>query len=131
MSDPPPPYSEKGQNPGYPNLNPESYPSQPGYPQNYTAQVQHNVVIAQPMGYPGGVLKFGRYPLQIKCPNCQADIVTGTTTEIGTFAWCMCVLIACFWLWPFCFIALCIDSLKDVVHTCPNCKKELGRYKRM
>lgn len=130
--DPPPAYSEKGQDPGYPDVNPQSFPSQPGYPQSYQSQVQQNVVVVQqPSAYPVGVLRFGRYPLQMRCPQCQADIVTSTDLELGTFAWCMCVLIACFWLWPFCFIALCIDSLKDVIHSCPNCKKELGRYKRM
>ena len=59
--------------------------------------VEDVVVVQQPTAYPVGVLRFGRYPLQLKCPNCQADILTTTSTEVGTFAWCMCVLIACFW----------------------------------
>ena len=30
-----------------------------------------------------------------------------------------------------CFIPFCIDDMKDVTHTCPNCRTVLGIYRRL
>lgn len=73
---------------------------------------------------------YGPNPVQVTCPNCSASITSATTEETGVIAWVMAgglCLVGC-WL-GCCLIPLCVDSLKDVTHTCPNCQAFLGRYK--
>ncbi|KAJ8309787.1 hypothetical protein KUTeg_011652 [Tegillarca granosa] len=82
--------------------------------------------------------ELGRYNrlIRMQCFACQKDIVTATEYESGTMTWIACLAlfgIGFFVLvtWFVCCIPFCISSLKDVRHTCPNCKQELGRYNRM
>jgi lipopolysaccharide-induced tumor necrosis factor-alpha factor len=49
-------------------------------------------------------------------------MVVGIICLVGLFIFPF-ILLGC------CFIPLCIPSLKDVTHSCPNCNKVLGNYK--
>ncbi|XP_052264418.1 cell death-inducing p53-target protein 1 homolog isoform X3 [Dreissena polymorpha] len=152
MSAPPPyPGNEKGMpppNPAYPQQAPGyapqyggyapqygGYPQQgPGHPQQgYPAQYGQQattVVVAQP-AYTV-VQHFRESPVRIKCQFCQADIVTSTYYETGTLTWVACFVIAIVGCWiGCCLIPFCMDACKDVVHQCPNCNQQVGRYNRM
>ncbi|XP_069123876.1 cell death-inducing p53-target protein 1 homolog isoform X11 [Argopecten irradians] len=160
MSAPPPPYPGKGQEAGYPAQPPPpqgygqpygapppaaypaqpygqpapygqpvyiNYPGQPGYPQQ---QGQTTVVVAQPAVTV--VQQFRESPVHTRCPHCQAEVVTATQFETGTFTWIICLVLCivgcdlgC------CFIPFCVDGCKDVTHSCPNCKTVISRYNRM
>ncbi|KAJ8310914.1 hypothetical protein KUTeg_012779 [Tegillarca granosa] len=74
------------------------------------------------------------------CPNCNQELgrynrlsyhglssTTTPTTAPTRIYTTFFVLVT----WFVCCIPFCISSLKDVRHTCPNCKQELGRYNRM
>ncbi|XP_033751132.1 cell death-inducing p53-target protein 1 homolog isoform X13 [Pecten maximus] len=143
MSAPPPPYPGKGQEAGYPAQPPppQAYPAQPygqpaqpygqpgqpGYPQQ---QGQTTVVVAQPAVTV--VQQFRESPVHTRCPHCQAEVVTATQFETGSFTWIICLVLCivgcdlgC------CFIPFCVDGCKDVTHSCPNCKTVISRYNRM
>ncbi|KAK7479727.1 hypothetical protein BaRGS_00029003 [Batillaria attramentaria] len=69
------------------------------------------------------------FPTQVECPNCKMMVTTETTKVAGARAYCMGFMLIC-WC---CLIGLLIavalwDGFKDVIHSCPNCKQELGRY---
>jgi len=138
MSAPPPyPGNEKG---GAPNpVYPQQQGSQP-YPQqqygmqpaqySQPGQQATTVVVTQP-AY-SVVQHFRESPVRIKCQFCQADIVSSTYYETGTLTWVACFVIAIVGCWlGCCLIPFCMDACKDVVHQCPNCHQQVGRYNRM
>ncbi|XP_052791283.1 LITAF domain-containing protein-like isoform X2 [Mya arenaria] len=139
----PPPYpgNEKGMppppNPAYPQQQgPAAYPQQQqGYPGGQYGQQQYGqqgttVVVSQP-AYTV-VQHFRESPVRIKCQFCQADVVTSTFYETGTLTWVACFVIAIVGCWiGCCLIPFCMDACKDVVHQCPNCNQQVGRYNRM
>ena len=85
----------------------------------YPAQAPVVVVAAQPA-------YFGRYPVNMTCNNCHAQIQTAVSYETGTLTWIICI--ALFFFTGFCcFIPFLIDACKDAVHHCPACKSFVGR----
>ncbi|XP_056019494.1 cell death-inducing p53-target protein 1 homolog isoform X4 [Ostrea edulis] len=148
---PPPPYPgnpTKGPEPGYPP--PGQAPPMQGYGQPY-GQPQQGAYPQQPYGQPGYgqpaqygqttvvvaqpaltmVQQFRETPVHTKCPHCQAEIVTATSYETGTFAWIICLVLCLVGCWPCCLIPFCVDGCKDVIHSCPNCHQTMGRFNRM
>ncbi|XP_068699222.1 lipopolysaccharide-induced tumor necrosis factor-alpha factor homolog [Montipora foliosa] len=155
MSDKPPPYqgppvhSAYPTQPGYPQGYPPAQPGyQPGYPPGqpgyptppaYGAppqMPQHTttttVVQQPPTAVVIGNAMYGESPVSMVCPYCNATIVTSVTYSPGTLAWLAClglVLVGCGA--GCCLIPFCIDGMQDAVHTCPNCHRQLGAYRRM
>uniref|UniRef100_A0A0B7AKK4 LITAF domain-containing protein n=2 Tax=Arion vulgaris TaxID=1028688 RepID=A0A0B7AKK4_9EUPU len=127
-----PPQYVAGQGPqgypaGYPNQPAVHYgqqPNQAGYSHGTT------VVVAQPTV--AFVQVFRDSPVHTNCPHCRAEIVTATQFETGTFTWVICCV-----LWfvgcglGCCLIPFCVDGCKDVIHACPNCHQQIGRFSRM
>ena len=73
---------------------------------------------------------FGKFPVQVTCPNCKASIETRVDSHTGIIQWLTAggiCLIGC-WL-GCCLIPLCVDDWRDVDHFCPNCNALVGRYK--
>jgi len=74
-------------------------------------------------------LQVGRDPVSLTCPHCQANITTDIRVEAGTVAWVsagfLCAMSCCLLAW----LPLCMPSLKDVTHRCPNCNALIGRFK--
>ncbi|XP_076450113.1 lipopolysaccharide-induced tumor necrosis factor-alpha factor homolog [Babylonia areolata] len=67
-------------------------------------------------------------PVNVQCPFCQAVTTTTTEKEVGMRAKlvaCSLVFAACC-----CLIPLFWDNLKDVVHYCGSCQREIGRCMR-
>ncbi|XP_052791285.1 LITAF domain-containing protein-like isoform X4 [Mya arenaria] len=129
----PPPYpgNEKGMppppNPAYPQ---QQGPAGGQYGQQQYGQQGTTVVVSQP-AYTV-VQHFRESPVRIKCQFCQADVVTSTFYETGTLTWVACFVIAIVGCWiGCCLIPFCMDACKDVVHQCPNCNQQVGRYNRM
>ncbi|XP_033751147.1 LITAF domain-containing protein-like isoform X15 [Pecten maximus] len=137
MSAPPPPYPGKGQEAGYPAQPPppQGYgqpygapppAGQPGYPQQ---QGQTTVVVAQPAVTV--VQQFRESPVHTRCPHCQAEVVTATQFETGSFTWIICLVLCIVGCIPCCIIPFCVDGCKDVIHTCPSCHQTISRYSRL
>lgn len=127
---PPPSYDGHQQQYGQP---PSQYPQQPGF-------VGGPAVTSQPMGQPTQTVihvsgraqqRYGDQPVSMICPNCGQNITTSTYKVTSVVQWAAAggLLVVGCWL-GCCLIPLCIDSLQDVKHSCPNCKAYLGMYKR-
>ncbi|KAM3715795.1 Lipopolysaccharide-induced tumor necrosis factor-alpha factor [Dirofilaria immitis] len=74
---------------------------------------------------------FGPNPIATDCPYCQAHVVTSIQRIIGTFPWIImgiCFLLGFFLLipWCLCCVPFYMDNCRDVVHSCPSCKRILG-----
>ncbi|TRY89228.1 hypothetical protein DNTS_025397 [Danionella cerebrum] len=75
---------------------------------------------------------FQSAPVQTVCPHCQQPIVTRISHDIGLMNTLICMF--CFFVGcdlGCCLIPCLIDDLKDVTHTCPNCKGYIYTYKRI
>merc|ERR1711874_21541 len=116
-----PPSSQYGVNPPAPQyvVNPPApqYGMSPPPPPYGT--VLEPVVVSAP--------QFGKVPVMTTCGNCQANITTETITETSAVAWMSAAFLCCF-CWPFACVPLCMSSLKDVTHRCPNCKNVVGKH---
>nr|CUU99770.1 hypothetical transcript [Hymenolepis microstoma] len=75
-----------------------------------------NVVISQP--------GIGINPQQIFCPTCKKTITSETMTKPGSWTYIMCLILCCVGCdLGCCLIPFCVDSCKDVNHTCPECER--------
>lgn len=143
----PPPPAQTFSQPNY-NAPPPAYGAapafgapQPDYPKvpqqtapgGYTsgavtiaAQPNQTVIVQQPR-----VNHFTQNQQRMTCMFCNADIVTETRPDCGTGSWVI-ALALCFFLTPCCMCwPACCDGCKDTVHSCPACKKDLGRRNLM
>ncbi|XP_069104490.1 LITAF domain-containing protein-like [Argopecten irradians] len=78
------------------------------------------------------VKSFRDTPQRMQCPNCSQDIVTVMTFVPGVNTMVCCLIIALLGGVLGCFlIPFFMDSCKDVIHNCPNCRTKLGRYTKM
>ncbi|XP_028669950.1 cell death-inducing p53-target protein 1 [Erpetoichthys calabaricus] len=75
---------------------------------------------------------FQASPVQTVCPHCQQAITTKISYDLGLMNTLFC-LFCCFVGCDLgcCLIPFVMDDLKDVTHTCPNCKGYIYTYKRM
>ncbi|XP_062610129.1 lipopolysaccharide-induced tumor necrosis factor-alpha factor homolog [Saccostrea cucullata] len=124
--------------PQYPPPQP-GYPPQQGYPPPGPPPQQMGygpppaqTVVAQPVAVMAcGVQVMRECPVRVTCASCRADIVTATTFEVGMMTWLIAGILCVLGCWPCCLIPFCVDGCKDVIHTCPNCKAQVGVYRRM
>merc|ERR1711874_451531 len=120
-----PPASQYGMNPPPPqytvNPPPPQYDQNPPPPQ-YGTSLEPVVVLQSPRPP-----QLGKDPVRTTCGNCQANITTETTTETSAVAWMSAAFLCCV-CWPCAWVPLCMGSLKDVTHRCPNCKNIVGKH---
>ena len=71
-----------------------------------------------------------RYPVTLNyCPNCgKQNITTMTRTKPTGGTW-IGVLAGFVIFWPLFWLPLCIRSMKQTNHHCPNCRTKVGRVK--
>ncbi|XP_046664050.1 lipopolysaccharide-induced tumor necrosis factor-alpha factor homolog [Homalodisca vitripennis] len=100
------------------------YPTQPYHPQPALP-----VVVEQQSRIVGVPLLVGPQSLRTTCPNCRTDIRTSTAKQSRRIAHLFCLGL-CFIGCCLCScIPYCMDSMKEVRHTCPKCKAYLGTYR--
>ncbi|XP_046858210.1 lipopolysaccharide-induced tumor necrosis factor-alpha factor homolog isoform X5 [Xenia sp. Carnegie-2017] len=114
---------------------PGAYPVQPNHPPPYTLNETQNMTTTTIVGQPTTILApltFGPVPLAMVCPHCNAQIVTTVSRDTGVLPWLVCCGLCAVGCWyGCCLIPFCIEDLQDCKHTCPNCQKCLGVYKRL
>ncbi|CAJ1053910.1 lipopolysaccharide-induced tumor necrosis factor-alpha factor [Xyrichtys novacula] len=75
---------------------------------------------------------LGDGPVQVPCPKCKQTVLTKVDYTSGLLTYLSCGgLLLCGFVFGCCLIPFCVDRLKDVQHSCPNCKTELGIFKRI
>ncbi|VDL93861.1 unnamed protein product [Schistocephalus solidus] len=82
----------------------------------------------------GAISRMGRFSAarQAHCPNCNVDTFTSIERRNGCLTWLCCFLIFIFGgVFFCCFIPFCCAKCQDVQHKCPNCRKQLGYYRRL
>ncbi|XP_016139744.1 lipopolysaccharide-induced tumor necrosis factor-alpha factor homolog [Sinocyclocheilus grahami] len=109
---------------------PQAAPSQPppygfGYP---TITIQPTMV---PIVAQMAVVNLTDIPGRITCPHCMTDIITEIEYISGLLTWLLFGSLVIFVCWLCCCIPFCVDTCKDVKHTCPNCKNIIRIYKRL
>ncbi|KAK7443009.1 hypothetical protein BaRGS_00040483 [Batillaria attramentaria] len=109
-----------------------------GPPPPYGGPGTTTVVMAPPAAVPGHVpqyacnIKFRESPALVVCQHCHATVTTSTHYTVGLMTWAACGGIVFFGFWMgCCLIPFCINGCKDVIHTCPNCNREVGRHNRL
>jgi lipopolysaccharide-induced tumor necrosis factor-alpha factor len=109
---------------------PGGYPPPHGQQQSgqQTVIINHAAVLVAP---------FGFVPMRTTCPHCHSEITTAVEYEVGNYAWMICGIITLIGLFlafcvllGCCFIPFCMESCKDAVHICPNCRQTLARVPR-
>ncbi|NXS98139.1 LITAF factor, partial [Jacana jacana] len=104
-------------------MNPPLYVGQPAWLNNpVTVQAAYG---QQPV-------EFNIYPVLMCCPFCNQMIVTDLSYDPGVLTWLSCgllCLLGC--IAGCCLIPFFIDTLRDVIHSCPKCGARVGTYKRI
>ena len=74
-------------------------------------------------------IEYGIDPMNITCPHCRNTVRTAIKSEPRSNSWIIGGVLCLLALWPCACIPCCIDNLRNVEHTCPNCNQFLGAYK--
>uniref|UniRef100_A0A5K3FDN6 LITAF domain-containing protein n=1 Tax=Mesocestoides corti TaxID=53468 RepID=A0A5K3FDN6_MESCO len=91
-----------------------------------------NVVRDQPPFYnEPSQAYFGPGSINALCPRCGVYVNTQTKHKSGHLVYLACTGIAMMGgFLGCCLIPFCVDSCKDIQHTCPMCHQTLGEFKR-
>jgi lipopolysaccharide-induced tumor necrosis factor-alpha factor len=80
-----------------------------------------------PPQVPMGMPVFGKVPMVLVCPCCKKEVRTETQKETGLGTWLL-ALGGCLIFCPIAILPFVLDDLKDTVHVCPLCRKEIGLH---
>ncbi|KAI7810769.1 lipopolysaccharide-induced tumor necrosis factor-alpha factor homolog [Triplophysa rosa] len=86
------------------------------------------VIVVQPQQM---VLALGDTQTATVCKYCHNSILTVVEYKPGCAAWAMCILLTVLGLvCGFCLIPFCVRGFQDAHHSCPQCRRHLGIYRR-
>ncbi|KAL6621161.1 LITAF-like zinc ribbon domain-containing protein [Neocallimastix sp. 'constans'] len=77
-----------------------------------------------------GEPEIPKTPFLVKCPHCNTDVRTVIKYENNEIVYLLCIVL-CIVSCIFSFIPFLINGIKDCVHYCPYCKREISRAKRI
>ncbi|KAF8980631.1 hypothetical protein CPC16_006089 [Podila verticillata] len=63
--------------------------------------------------------------------HCHNAVLTITYTESGACTWISCVPLGVISGGLCCCVPFCVGSWKDVLHSCPNCRRGIAMYNRL
>ncbi|XP_066273394.1 lipopolysaccharide-induced tumor necrosis factor-alpha factor homolog [Branchiostoma lanceolatum] len=141
---PPPPYSdEQGASaPSSQQTTSQPSPSTGNTYQYYGGVTQHpsdphhtTVIVTgpqPPVCYLPPAPVLSKYPVGMECPSCHQQVMTKTENVNGQLFWVSVLFLCVFGFWlALCFVPCCVKSVKDVRHSCPQCKAVLGTFQRL
>eukprot|EP00833_Pecoramyces_ruminatium_P000030 jgi/Orpsp1_1/1174062/evm.model.c7180000048789.1 len=68
-------------------------------------------------------------PINIICPYCNKPVTTNVNEVPTNFGMILCLILCCFTC-ICCIWILCMDSIWEIVHECPECKNEIAKRKK-
>ena len=80
---------------------------------------------AAPGDYPK---RWPKCSVEVKCKACGHEGLTETAIENGSAVWLVFFVMLITGLYCCSPAAFCIDSIKDVKHSCSKCKRVLGVF---
>ncbi|ORX75632.1 hypothetical protein BCR32DRAFT_296788 [Anaeromyces robustus] len=105
----------------------------PSQPQLFNPQGQYSITVNtnDPNAFTTMMMPsvVSRNPVQMRCPYCNENICTVIKYENNSLVWILTILLFIFCCCCFC-IPLLIDDIKDVIHYCPICNREIARIDR-
>jgi len=105
----------------------------PSQAQLYNSQGQYSITVNtnDPNAFTTMMMPsvVSRNPVQMRCPYCNENICTVIKYENNSLVWILTILLFIFCCCCFC-IPLLIDDIKDVIHYCPICNREIARIDR-
>ena len=73
--------------------------------------------------------RFQKVPAMVCCSACGAQVVTCIEYRVGSMNWALAGLLCALGCHlGCCLVPFFINSLKDVIHLCPLCRAQLGKY---
>ncbi|ORX43499.1 hypothetical protein BCR36DRAFT_415519 [Piromyces finnis] len=96
---------------------------------NKKSDILDNQQQQQPIYIIVGPNEIPRHPTKMYCPNCKKTVNTSVQYEDNVLIWCLCIILFLFTF--LCCIPFCIEDLKDVVHYCPICRREIARREKI
>ncbi|KAG4088022.1 hypothetical protein H8356DRAFT_1009929 [Neocallimastix lanati (nom. inval.)] len=120
--------------PGYPpQFRSQALLQDPSQAALYNSQGQYSITVNtnDPNAFTTMMMPsvVSRNPVQMRCPYCNENICTIIKYENNALVWILTILLFIFCCCCFC-IPLLIDDIKDVIHYCPNCNREIARIDR-
>jgi len=70
---------------------------------------------------------LGQHPVNTTCWNCNANIITRTTSTTSSKQCLIGIVLAAVGLWCCACIPCCLDEWNEVNHYCPNCNVLIGK----
>ncbi|XP_039541114.1 lipopolysaccharide-induced tumor necrosis factor-alpha factor homolog [Pimephales promelas] len=113
-----------------PQTGPHTAPYQPP-PYGFGAPPTNFQPVMVPVVTQSAVVSLTDVPGHIICPHCMTEVLTEIEYLNGLLTWLICGVLGFFLCWICCCIPFCMESCKDVKHTCPNCKNIIRIYKRI
>jgi len=119
--------------PGIPSYQSQILLQNPSQAQLYNTPGQYSITVNtnDPNAFTTMMMPsvVSRNPVQMRCPYCNENIVTVIKYENNSLVWILTILLFIFCCCCFC-IPLLIDDIKDVIHYCPICSREIARIDR-
>ncbi|CAG8717590.1 18569_t:CDS:2 [Dentiscutata erythropus] len=109
-----------------PTYNPPNPPQQ----SSVTAYYQPDTVVLSPAV---SIFDLRAQPAVTCCPYCNQIVLSKTSFKIGSanLLSSLGLFIIGVTMWGCCLIPLCITDLKDCIHSCPSCGRNMARYSRI
>ncbi|XP_065060139.1 uncharacterized protein LOC135687496 [Rhopilema esculentum] len=76
-------------------------------------------------------IELKEVPVYMICPKCGEKGVTRTTVERSKEAECVSLCLCLLQCYCCCWVPLVLKRMKQVIHTCPNCRRQISVYKRV
>lgn len=103
-----------------------SVSDQPAQETTLTNRTSYKVTDAQPRAR---FADFEDVPSAACCTSCGIQVLTYTEYRVSSATWALAGLLCAFGCHlGCCLIPFFIKSFKDVIHLCPLCKTQLGKY---